>query len=102
MACGVPFVAYGVGGIPDYGYNNPDVIVVPPEPCLTTQAREYTTTSSQGEIKAFLTGVQVMAEKLGKGEINQLRLQKFYFDNYSYNILKKKWLSYLNTSCIRS
>ena len=95
MACGVPFVAYGVGGIPDYGYNNPDVIVVPPEPWLTTQAREYTTTSPQGEIKAFLAGVQIMAEKLTRGEINQLRLQQFYFNNYSYNVLKQKWLSYL-------
>lgn len=96
MACGVPFVAYGVGGIPDYGYNNPDVIVVPPEAWLTTQAREYTTTSPQGEIKAFLAGVQVMAENLAKGEINQLRLQKFYFDHYSYNVLKRLWLSYLS------
>ncbi|WP_342597475.1 glycosyltransferase [Cyanobacterium aponinum UTEX 3222] len=96
MACGVPFVAYGVGGIPDYGYNNPDVIVVPPEPWLTTQAREYTTTSPQGEIKAFLAGVQVMAENLAKGEINQLRLQQFYFDHYSYNVLKRLWLLYLS------
>ncbi|ANV90506.1 glycosyltransferase [Picosynechococcus sp. PCC 8807] len=97
MACGVPFVAYGVGGIPDYGDNNPDVIVVLPEPCLTSQAREYTTTSPPGEIKAFLTNVQVMAEKLATGEINQPRLQQFYFDNYSYNVLKKLWLSYLLT-----
>lgn len=96
MACGVPFVAYGVGGIPDYGYNNPDAIVVPPEPWLTTQAREYTTTSPQGEIKAFLEGVKVMTEKLARGEINQSRLQSFYFDNYSYNVLKELWRSYLS------
>jgi glycosyltransferase involved in cell wall biosynthesis len=95
MACGVPFVAYGVGGIPDYGTDNPDVIVVPPEPWLTQQARDYTATSLEGEAKAFLEGVKDMAEKLSLGKINQLRLQKFYFDGYSYTVLKKLWLSYL-------
>ena len=80
----------------DYGVNNPDVIVVPPEPWLTTQARKYTTTSPPGEIKAFLANVQAMVEKLAKGEINQLRLQQYYLDNYSYTVLKKLWLSYLN------
>ncbi|MGY6529670.1 MAG: glycosyltransferase family 4 protein [Cyanobacterium sp.] len=97
MACGVPFVAYGVGGIPDYGHDNPDVMVVPPEPWVTTQAREYTTTSPQGEIKAFLASVQAMAEKLARGEINQSRLQQFYFNNYSYNVLKQLWRSHLVT-----
>jgi glycosyltransferase involved in cell wall biosynthesis len=95
MACGVPFVAYGVGGIPDYGRNNPDVMVVPPEPWVTDQAREYTTTTPTGKTKAFLEAVKLMAEKLALGEVNQPRLQRFYFANYSYEVLQKLWLSYL-------
>jgi glycosyltransferase involved in cell wall biosynthesis len=98
MACGVPFVAYGVGGIPDYGYNNPDIIVVPPEPSLTDQAREYTSSAFEGETKAFLNGIRNIANKLSIGEINQTRLQRFYLDNYSYQVLKGKWLSYLKVS----
>jgi glycosyltransferase involved in cell wall biosynthesis len=96
MACGVPFVAYGVGGIPDYGDNNPDVMIVPPEPWVTDQAREYTTTTPTGETKAFLKAVKLMAEKLALGEVNQQRLQQFYFEHYSYQVLKRLWLSYLN------
>lgn len=98
MACGVPFVAYGVGGIPDYGINNPDVIIVPPEPWLTDQARVYTSSAFEGETKAFLDGIRNMANKLSIGEINQAGLQKFYLDNYSYQVLKGKWLSYLKVS----
>lgn len=94
MACGVPFVAYGVGGIPDYGKNNPDVMVIAPEKWITDQAREYNTTSPQGEVKAFLEGVKLMAEKLDRGEINQLRLQQFYFSSYSYTVLQKLWLDH--------
>jgi glycosyltransferase involved in cell wall biosynthesis len=102
MACGVPFVAYGVGGIPDYGIDNPDVTVVPPEPWLTQQAREYTTTSAKGEIKAFLEGVKLITEKLSKEKINQARLQQFYFAHYSYEVLKKLWFSYLYNCSERS
>ncbi|MGL5033658.1 MAG: glycosyltransferase [Microcystaceae cyanobacterium] len=95
MACGVPFVAYGVGGITDYGQNNPDAIVVPPEPWLTTQARNYTLTTPAGENQAFLNAVKMMAEQLSMGLINQSRLQQFYLKNYSYEVLKKRWLDYL-------
>ena len=96
MACGVPFVAYGVGGIPDYGTNNPNVMVMPPESWLTSQAREYTTTTPKGETRVFVAGVQQMAKKLSMGEINQSKLQQFYLQNYSYKVLKELWLSYLN------
>ena len=96
MACGVPFVAYGVGGIPDYGTNNPNVMVVPPESWLTSQAREYTTTTPKGETRVFVAGVQQIAQRLSRGEINQSKLQQFYLKNYSYEVLKKLWLSYLN------
>jgi glycosyltransferase involved in cell wall biosynthesis len=77
MACGVPFVAYGVGGIPDYGINNPNVVIVNPQH------------------KAFISGVEQMSQNLAQGEINQQELQRFYLDNYSFKVLKKAWLSYL-------
>lgn len=55
-----------------------------------------TITIPEGEVKAFLQGVKVMTEKLSQGKIDQVRLQQFYFDNYSYNVLKQLWLSYLS------
>lgn len=77
MACGVPFVAYGVGGIPDYGVDNSNVLIVPPEP------------------DAFISGVKQMVHRLADGQLNQAQLQQFYLQRYSYAVLKKAWLSYL-------
>lgn len=77
MACGVPFVAYGVSGIPDYGMNNPNVSVISPNS------------------NAFISGVQQMVSSLSVGEINQEQLQQFYLERYSYSVLKKAWTSYL-------
>jgi glycosyltransferase involved in cell wall biosynthesis len=74
MACGVPFVAYGVGGIPDY--DNPNVLIVSPEP------------------NEFISGVKSLALMLSKGNIDQEQLQKFYLQNYSFSVLKELWLSY--------
>ncbi len=76
MACGVPFVANGVGGIPDYATDNPDCIVVP----------------EQGR---FLGGVRTMMEALARGEIDQARLQQFYLRRYSNAALAKEWLEYI-------
>lgn len=77
MACGVPFVAYGVGGIPDYGVNNPNVIVVSPDD------------------KQFVAGVKQMVEMLANSQIDRPKLQQFYLQNYSYQVLKQAWLDYL-------
>lgn len=77
MACGVPFVAYGVGGITDYGVDNSNVLIVSPEP------------------DAFISGVKQMVHRLAHGQVNQAQLQQFYLQRYSYAVLKKAWLSYL-------
>ena len=76
MACGVPFVANGVGGIPDYATGNPDGLVVPRQ-------------------AAFLDGVRQMVRALSNGEIDQGRLQRFYLAQYSQAAIEKQWLEYL-------
>jgi glycosyltransferase involved in cell wall biosynthesis len=78
MACGVPFVAFGVGGIPDCGVDNPNVIVVNPGSDL------------------FIATVRQVLLKLSEGEIDQSQLQQYYFKHYSYSVLKEAWLSYLS------
>jgi glycosyltransferase involved in cell wall biosynthesis len=75
MACGVPFVANGVGGIPDYATDNPDCIVVP-------------------EQTQFLEGVHRLARMLADGEVNQSRLQRLYFRRYSRKALGKAYLEF--------
>lgn len=76
MACGVPFVANGMGGIPDYATDNPDCIVVPSQP-------------------SFLDGVRTMLGALSRGTIDQGRLQRYYLEHYSHASIEKKWLEYL-------
>ncbi len=76
MACGVPFVANGMGGIPDYATGNPDCIVVPQK-------------------SEFLEGVRRLLDALANGEIDQGRLQRFYFQQYSQAAIEKQWLDYL-------
>jgi glycosyltransferase involved in cell wall biosynthesis len=78
MACGVPFVAYGVGGIPDY--SNPDCFVVLTDP------------------EKFVAGVDLLARRLAAGSIDSARLRTFYLDHYSYAVLKREWLAYLSSS----
>ena len=79
MACAVPFVAYGVGGIPDY--TNPDCEVLEPN-----------------SPDAFIEGVQRIALKLSAWKIDRTRLQNFYLEHFSYSSLKAKWLSFLLSS----
>jgi len=83
MACGVPFLAYGVGGIPDYGIHNPDVLVVAPES------------------DAFFSGLTHITKRLAEGSINQRRLQNFYLKHYSYTALKQQWVDYLTQYCLQ-
>jgi len=80
MACGVPFVAYDVGGIPAYGVGNPNVSIVP----ITDHS--------------FILAIKQMALQLASGDIDQNQLQQFYFMHYSYQTLKHAWVSYLCSS----
>lgn len=77
MACGVPFVTHDIGGIADYGKNNPNVLIVSPQE------------------NNFVKAVQRMTEMLSKQQIRQSQLQEYYLQNYSYKVLKQAWLSYL-------
>ena len=76
MACGVPFVANGMGGIPDYVTGNPDCVVVPRQ-------------------AAFLDGVRGIVAALSKAEIDQGRLQQFYLRQYCQKAIENQWLHYL-------
>ena len=82
MACGVPFVANGVGGIPDYGIKNTNVII------------------SKSDNSEFLEDVAKLSNKLSQGLINQNTLQEYYLKNYSFENMKFLWLNYFNDRVI--
>jgi glycosyltransferase involved in cell wall biosynthesis len=91
LACGVPFVTYGVGGISDFSINNPNIVVVPPEQDLENLTR----TSAEKYDSTFILSVRDMLSRLANGQIDQVSLQQFYLEHYSYATLKQIWLSYL-------
>jgi glycosyltransferase involved in cell wall biosynthesis len=80
MACGVPFVATGVGGIPDYLRGNRDCGVASVLP------------------DGFLEGVRRMAHRLDRGDIDQDRLQQYYSRNFEHEILRRAWLRFLTAT----
>lgn len=73
MACGTPFVANGVGGIPDF--DNPD--------CRVSK-----------DITGFVSAVAEIADEMAAGQIDGSRLQRHYRGNFSYEVLVGKWESY--------
>lgn len=115
MACGVPFVAFGAGGIPDYGTDNPDVVIVPLHETPKTRYQAYQDAlaspwiapllphhphphnASTQEMLPFLAGVRQMIDRLSQGHIHQTRLQQFYLEHYGYQVLKRAWTRYLKT-----
>jgi glycosyltransferase involved in cell wall biosynthesis len=77
IAHGVPFVATDVGGVADLAEDNPDVMVVPP---------------TREDIKE---GIEVMAKRLRKGDISPQRLQRYYKERYSFEVLAPRWIEAL-------
>lgn len=75
MACGVPFVANGVGGIPDYA--NPD--------CAVTD----------GDIEAFVPMLQEMVARLHAGTVDGARLQRHHAENFGFITLIDRWERFL-------
>ena len=75
MACGVPFVANGVGGIPDYA--NAD--------CRVTS----------GDLAEFLPAFDSLAQALYAGRIDRARLQRHYLDHFSFKALCDRWEDFL-------
>ena len=73
MAHGVPFVASDVGATAELALDNPDVAVVPLR------------------AEAFIKGVQEVARKLRKGQIDGQRLQSYHKSRFGYEKLSKGW-----------
>ena len=78
MACAVPFVAYGVGGIPDY--TNPDSEIVSPD-----------------DPDSFVEAVERTIRRLDEGTLDHERLQRFYMEKFSFRALKERWLGWLES-----
>lgn len=78
MACGVPFVANGVGGIPDYA--NPR--------CAITS----------GNLDEFLPLYDELAARIARGEIDTEALQDHYRQNFSFERLVDRWETFLSSS----
>ncbi len=75
MACGLPFVANGMGGIPDYENSE----------CIITD----------GDIANFIPAVQSMVLRLESGGVDPGRLQDHYLQHFSFERLVDRWEDFL-------
>ena len=71
MACGLPFIANGVGGIPDYA--NDDVRI------------------TDGNIQDFLPLLEDWIRQHEKGDVDPARLQRHYQTHYAFDVLVDRW-----------
>lgn len=76
MACGVPFVANGMGGIPDYA--NPDSAI------------------TSGDIQQFTQAVRDIVARIRAGTIDRARLQRHYRSKFSTPVLADRWETFLS------
>lgn len=76
MACGVPFVANGVGGIPDYAN---------PQSAITS-----------GTLNEFLFLYDELAARISRGVIDTRALQEYYGRNFSFERLVDRWEEFLS------
>ncbi|RFB04501.1 glycosyltransferase family 4 protein [Parvularcula marina] len=77
MACGVPFTANGVGGIPDYANQDCEI--------------------TDGNLDQFLPLYEKLATRIIQGEADPVRLQQHYTTHFSYQTLVDRWEAYLTT-----
>jgi glycosyltransferase involved in cell wall biosynthesis len=77
MQRGVPVVTTNVGGIEEFGECNADIIITP------------------SDWDAFVRGMQTMAARLRRGEIDSVRLHRWAEDRYGHSTVSLKWLSAL-------
>lgn len=75
MAYGLPFVTTNIGAIKDCCVDNPDVILIEPN------------------LKSIQNGLELMKSKLLSNEININRLKDYYQENFSTEIMKKRWIN---------
>jgi len=77
MACGLPFVVNGMGGVSHYANQDSRI--------------------TSGDIAEFIPAVADLAAEIAAGRIDGSRLQRHYHDNFSYEVLVGQWESYLRT-----
>lgn len=73
MACGIPFVANGVGGIAEYANSD----------CAITS----------GEISEFVPAVSFVVGQLNRKNIDHSRLQQHYVSHFSFNCIIDRWVA---------
>lgn len=78
MAYGVPYLTTDVGAIKDCCVNNPDAIMVAP---------------TERDVCAGLT---MLIERLQSNNFFSKRLQAYYNEYYSYDVMKSRWRRFLS------
>tara|TARA_R110002049_G_scaffold4601_4_gene31857 strand:- start:87677 stop:88762 length:1086 start_codon:yes stop_codon:yes gene_type:complete len=77
MACGVPFIANGVGGIPNYSNSDAGI--------------------TSGDIDEFIPLVESFCQQMIRGEVSPARLQRHYTRHFSFSALSEKWESFCDS-----